>query len=226
MRKIKIAIVDDQELFAGSLKVVLESYGGSEIQVVGIAYNGKDALTMVKATKPNIVLMDIRMPELDGVEATRIIHELYPRIKIVILTTFDDDEYIFGALNNGACGYILKNMQPEELVSSIKSLHDGNLLMAQSVGVRLISHMHHQTGFRSSSEKTAGEINHLISRFPSLSRREAEVLDLIIKKLDNREIAERLFIAEQTVKNYTSKIYAKLDVQDRLHAMKIVDFKG
>ncbi len=218
---IRVLIVDDQRLFAGSLKVVLEGHGKGEITVAGIAYNGRQAIEMVRTTNPDVILMDVRMPEMDGVEATKRIAVGHPNIKIMILTTFDDDEYAYQALNNGAYGYMLKNIEPEELVTTIKAVYNGNLVMTQSLGARLF-HPPRVDGTKEDRGGDSREIRFLMERFPSLGRREAEVLLLITENLDNHEIAERLFIAGQTVKNYTSPIYQKLGVSDRLHAIKLV----
>jgi DNA-binding NarL/FixJ family response regulator len=221
MHRIRTVIVDDQRLFAASMKVVLDGHGRHEIEVVGIAYDGKEALSLVQRTRPEVVLMDVRMPVLDGVEATRLIHQRHPDIKVLILTTFADDEYVYHAMNNGACGYLLKNLEPDELVASICAVHAGAYLIAPSVGKRLISQVQPDPGWGSASRELAADVDYLFSRFPSLSRREAEVLCLVTRNLDNREIAEKLGIAEQTVKNYTSRIYSKLDVGDRLHAIQL-----
>ena len=223
MKKIKTLIADDQELFASGLDIILKGRGKDEIDVVGIAYNGKEAVRMAETTKPDVILMDVRMPEMDGVQATRLIHQRYPNIKILILTTFDDDQYVFDALGNGALGYILKNIKPDELVTSIKAVHAGNFFVSPSIGYKLIHHAHegmHQTD-RADIEYH-GEVNFLQSHFESLSRREAEILHLVLIDFDNKEIAEKLFIAEQTVKNHISAIYAKLDVPDRVHLKKLV----
>ncbi len=223
MSKIKVLIVDDQELFATAMKIILQSYGKDEMIVLGIAENGKEAVSMTKKLFPDVILMDVRMPVMDGVVATKIIHEQYPDIKILILTTFDDDQYVFDALSNGAQGYILKNMPPEELVTSIKTVYRGNLLVSPSVGTKLVREAYKGTKLQEKQNtEYQGEINFLLSYFQELSNREAEVLHLLLQDYDNQEISEKLFIAEQTVKNYISVIYRKLDVPDRIHAKKLV----
>ena len=223
MKKIKILIVDDQELFASGLDITLRGYGKEDITVVGIAYDGKEAVRMAESTQPDVILMDVRMPVMDGVEATQIIHQRNQHIKILILTTFDDDQYVFDALENGALGYVLKNIKPDELVTSIKAVHAGNFFVSPSIGYKLIQRAHeglHNTDI--AETEYHGEVNFLQSHFESLSRREAEILHLVLIDFDNKEIAEKLFIAEQTVKNHISAIYAKLDVPDRVHLKKLV----
>jgi DNA-binding NarL/FixJ family response regulator len=141
-------------------------------------------------------------------------------MKIIILTTFDDDDYVYNALQYGAVGYILKDIEQEELVSAVKSVYGGSVLFSSAVASRIINKA--STAGRDDTQKNTAEINYLISQFPLLSRREAEVLHLIIQNLDNQEIADTLFIAGQTVKNYISRIYSKLGVEDRLHAIQLV----
>ena len=219
---IRVIIVDDQELFAASMEIVLRGYGKDEIRVEGIAHDGAAAVALVDRIHPDLVLMDVRMPVMDGVEATKAIRAKHPDVKIMILTTFDDDDLVSQALRNGATGYVLKNIQPEELVTSIKAVHSGNLLVSPSVGFRLV----HQIGTGAEgdalTEEAKSKTRHLMSLFPDLRKREAEVLHLIEEEFDNKEIADTLFIAEQTVKNYISAIYQKLGVQDRMHAIRLI----
>ncbi|MBN2617824.1 MAG: response regulator transcription factor [Spirochaetales bacterium] len=202
MNSIKIVIADDQILFSESLKTVLETRGDS-IEVVAVACNGKEAIRKVEIFKPNIVLMDIRMPEMDGVEATRIIRSEFPQTKILILTTFDDDEYISKALKCGATGYLLKNTPPNELLAAIYNAQNGMVMISPSVAAHLAN---------------AIELNIPVKKpdwISRLSKREREVLKFISMDLENREIAEKLFIAEQTVKNHISLIYSKLETHSR-----------
>jgi len=221
--KIRVLVVDDQELFARGLEIVLKGHGGGELAVVGIAADGREAVQKVEALAPDVVLMDVRMPGMDGVEATRVIHERHPDIKILILTTFDDDHYGADALGNGALGYVLKNEKPDDLVASIKAVHHGSFTVSSTVGSRLVRHA--QAGMQRSQVRPIeyrGEINFLLSQFESLRNREAEILHLILQDYDNQEIAQRLFIAEQTVKNYVTAIYGKIGVSDRDHAKQKV----
>ncbi len=218
MSKIRVLIVDDQKLFAGAMKIVLEEYRDEEIEVVGIAYDGSDAVAKAEDDRPDVVLMDVRMPGMDGVQATRAIHASYPDMKIVMLTTFDDDAYVHDALAAGAVGYLLKDLQPEALVAAVQSIYSGTFLVSSSVGKKIISVRDRDTADKLRDDS---EIVTILAHFRSLTRREAEVLRLLSRSYDNHEIAEKLFIAEQTVKNYTSTIYAKLGVDDRMHATRL-----
>jgi len=219
---IKIMIVDDQRLFVASLKVVLESSRQEGLSVVGVAYNGNECLSQLRSVKPDIILMDIRMPELDGVETTRIIHESFPEIRILMLTTFDDDSYVHRALGSGAMGYVLKNVEPAELLACIKAVAKGTLLVSSSVGYRLFSNFESEFEKETGNKTDLERIEKLRTRFRNLKRREAEVLYLLLQGLDNRQISQKLFIAEQTVKNYTSAIYRIIGAQDRLHALRLL----
>ena len=220
MKRIRVLIADDQILFAGSLKIVLEGHGSGDIEVVGVAYNGKEAIEIVERKHPHVVLMDVRMPVMDGVSATKYIVDHYSDVKVMMLTTFDDDDYVHDALKNGAIGYILKNIEPDELANAIKSIRGGTFLISPSVGKRLFAKSERQFT-KDKYPISMAELNFLRAKFPQLSRREVEVLGLIMKHRDNHEIAEKLFIAEQTVKNYTSRLYAKMGVKDRLHAIQL-----
>jgi DNA-binding NarL/FixJ family response regulator len=209
MNKTNIIIVDDQLLFAESLKTVLETRS-DRIEVLDIAVNGKEAVRMAEIHKPDLILMDIRMPEMNGVEAVKIIKEKSPEIKVIMLTTFDDDQYIFDALNNGADGYLLKSTPPELLISSIEAAQNGLVLISPNILKHLAEDSFKQT-----------IIHEKPDWFDELSKREKQVLKLLSNGLNNKEIADELFIAEQTVKNHVSLIYAKLGTHDRLKVIRI-----
>lgn len=217
MSKLRVLLVDDQELFVRNLAIVLESRAG-DIEVVGIAHNGREAVQRVRDSKPEIVLMDVRMPGMDGVEATRLIHERQPSVRVVMLTTFDDDEYVYRALEYGAVGYLLKNIPPEELFACIRAVHGGATLVSPQVREKLV-------GMRSSREgappppRQDGEVKRLLE---NLTRKERDILKLIALAHTNRQIAERLMIAEQTVKNHISIIYSKMNVTRRMELMGIL----
>lgn len=217
MTPIRVLIVDDQKLFADSLTIVLDADSSDDIHVVGTALDGATALEMTKELTPDVVLMDVHMPGIDGVDATRMIHEQFPCVRIVMLTTFDDDVYVHDAIENGAVGYLLKDIDVAELATAIRAVHAGSFLVSPSVGARLA------TGGGSSDHLAVpSRADRIMKEFSDLTRREAEVLLLVVDSFDNYEIAERLGIAEQTVKNYTSTVYAKLGVRDRIHAVRFV----
>ena len=222
MDKIKVLLVDDHVLFVESLRTVIDKRT-RDIAVLGIAVNGEDAIRMTAELSPDIILMDIRMPGMSGVECTRIIKERFPGVQIMMLTTFDDDEYILQALGHGAVGYLLKDSDPSFLISAIRSVHRGGVLIAPQVAkkllVRLVPHgSGDETRQASDAAEDAGSRR---TALDSLSRREHEVLIQLAKGLTNREIADTLFIAEQTVKNHVSEIYAKLGVHDRAQALRL-----
>lgn len=214
MSKIRILLVDDQILFAESLKTVLETRGDN-LEVVSIASNGKEAVKMAEIYKPDLILMDIRMPEMNGVAATKAIREKDTEVIIIMLTTFDDDEYIHDALEYGATGFLLKNTPPAELISSIYAARNGLVLISPSVAKHLTSGMGNSIKNKKLLEKSPEWLL-------KLSKRERQVLKLLANGLDNKEIAETLFIAEQTVKNHVSLIYSKIGTHDRREAINMV----
>ena len=197
---INVLIVDDDELITSSLKIILDMDSG--IHVAGTCHNGDEAFRKVLA-EPGIevILMDIRMPVCDGVLATKKIIELHPGMKIIILTTFDDDEYIFEALKNGANGYLLKNVSPDKIIEAIKVVHSGSMLVHQGVAARL-SHMLQK-----------GNEDCLSGR--DFSENEINIIKLIADGYTNKEIADRIFLSEGTVKNKISDILDKLQLRDR-----------
>lgn len=211
MYNIRILIADDQILFAESLKTVIEIRGHS-IKVVAIALNGKEAVKMAEIHSPDVILMDIRMPEMDGVQATKIIKDKFPHIKILILTTFDGDEYIYDALKNGATGYLLKSTQPSELISTIYNTKNDMVIISPMVAKKLAYKFNDSIKIQ----------KNIPVWFLELSKREKQVLKLISNGLNNKLIAEQLYIAEQTVKNHVSIIYSKLDTHDRKTTIELV----
>lgn len=208
MERIRVLLADDQILFVDSLRIVFQTRA-RDIEVVGVAHDGTEAIELAKRHRPDVVLMDVRMPGMDGVEAARILHELLPRTRVVMLTTFDDDDYVRDALEHGAVGYLLKNMPPDDLIGSIRGVHRGVALLAPEVASKLAA----------AARQSRAELGDLerVSRamFWELSAKEREIAQLIAEGWSNQEIADELSIAEQTVKNHISEIYSKLDVHDR-----------
>jgi len=217
---IKIVIVDDQALFVEGLKNILEMRT-KDLKVVSTACDGKQAIEVVDEYNPDIVLMDVRMPNMDGVISTAIIHKKHPNIKVMMLTTFDDDEYVHEALNNGAVGYLLKTARPSELIASIRAVHEGIVQISPTIAAKLLKTERYTQ--KEANSKESGEkgkpywINYL-------SHREKEILKYVLEGLSNRQIAERLYISEQTVKNHLSIIYSKMDVHSRPQVIrKVID---
>ncbi len=213
MDRIRVVLADDQILFVESLKNVLETRT-KDIKVIGIAYDGEEAIKIIENQKPDIILMDVRMPNINGVEATKIIHKNHPGIGIIMLTTFNDDEYIHEALSNGAMGYLLKNIPPIELISSIRAVRSGSILISPTVAKKLVNVFPQE---RDSSNVE----NEFYKAFKKLSNREKEVLKCISQGLTNKQIADALFISDQTVKNYISIIYSKIGNKNRFEIMEI-----
>lgn len=207
---IGVLIADDQQLFADGLKVVIESRA-PQFKVIGIAGSGKQAVSMAAELRPDVVLMDVRMPEMDGVAATRIIHDKYPDIKILILTTFDDDEYVEFSLQNGAIGYLLKNRPAEELIDSIKALAKGIIQIDPAVS---------RTILNAGRNRDSEDFN---QRLSWLTKREREILSLLVQAKRIVSIADDLSIAEQTVRNHISNIYFKLNIHDRMEIINYVN---
>jgi len=208
-KRFRLLLADDQILFVESLKSVLEERA-QDFDVVGIAHDGEEAVALAGKLSPDVILMDVRMPRMDGVEATKKIHELYPRMQIVMLTTFDDDDYVEVALKQGAIGYLLKNIPPNELIRTLRSVRSGVSQISPEILERLLA--------RREQEKAPKPI-----LAETLTRREREILDLITEAYENHQIAAHLGISEQTVKNYVHCLYEKLGVSNRIQLMKVVD---
>jgi DNA-binding NarL/FixJ family response regulator len=204
---LRLLLVDDQKLMREGLRILLELE--PDLKVVGEAENGEAALEAYAIHQPDVVLMDVRMPGMDGVEATWRLRERWPQARIIILTTFDDDEYVFEGLRAGALGYLLKDVSGAELAQAIRTVAAGGALIEPSV-----------------AQKVLAEFARLVppARPPheglpeALSEREREVLRLLTRGLSNREIGTRLSLAEGTVKNYVTQILQKLGVRDRTQA--------
>ena len=222
MKEIKVLLVDDQMLFVESLRTVLETRA-EDIQVLGVALNGRQALELASAEEPDVVLMDVRMPEMNGVECTRMLKERFPQVKVLMLTTFDDDEYVVEALRLGAAGYLLKDVPPTDLISTIRAVYQGGVMISPKVASKLVEKL---------VQVNQGDTDQLplSPRSPvwlkELSNREKDILRLLAKGCDNKEIAKRLYIAEQTVKNYVSIIYSKMGVKDRVQASRMAAEAG
>ncbi|SOC13410.1 LuxR family two component transcriptional regulator [Ureibacillus xyleni] len=205
---IKTIIVEDQELIRKSLKIVLESM--SDIQIIGMAANGEEAIELCERENPDIVLMDIQMPIMDGVKATEIIKSKMPHIKVIILTTFQDITHVMNALNAGAEGYILKAVDPQFLVDGIKMVYHGGSLIPQELAKEVFQSIHNNQVEQDSIKS---------SNSYELNQQELKVLKYLSQGLSNRAISERMFLSLGTVKNYISNIYSKLNVKNRSAAI-------
>ncbi|MEK3790909.1 response regulator transcription factor [Paenibacillus sp. FSL R7-0204] len=204
---IRVLIVDDDSFIRESLKVLIGLDAG--IEVAGIAGNGREAISLLGELPggADVVLMDIRMPGCDGVEGTRLIKEAYPALAVLMLTTFDDDEYIIEALRAGASGYLLKNIPPDRIIQGIKTVHEGNMLIHPEIARKLAGFL------QPSARQEAPEAQPLASY--GLTKSEQAVVTSIAEGLTNKEIAAKLFLSEGTVKNYITDILSKLGVRDR-----------
>ncbi|NUT52199.1 MAG: response regulator transcription factor [Saccharothrix sp.] len=203
---IRVLLVDDQELMRMGFRMVLGAQ--QDVDVVGEAANGLDAVQLADRLRPDVVLMDVRMPVLDGVEATKRIAEA-GTAKVLVMTTFDLDEYALSALRNGASGFLLKDTPPGDLVSALRAVASGDAVVSPSVTKRLLSRFLGEAG---------GELRDA-AVLEALTEREREVLVLIAKGLSNTEIARKLFLSEATVKTHVGRILAKLELRDRVQAV-------
>lgn len=200
---IKVMLVDDQTMLRQSLKFIIEQ--DSKIEVVGSAGNGKEAFELCEELLPDVVLMDIMMPECDGVEGTRLIKSKYPHIKVIILTTFNNDENVKSALKNGAAGYILKDLDPDDLILAIKSVSKGMSIMHQNVFDSVVKRVNEEE--EEAPEKAQSAVH--------LTDREISVIRLIVDGKSNKEIGAILFITEGSVKNVVTGILEKIGLKDR-----------
>jgi DNA-binding NarL/FixJ family response regulator len=205
---LRVLIVDDQALVRRGFQMILEAE--SDLEVVGEAGNGVQAVAEAHRLKPDVILMDVRMPELDGIEATRrLLANGAGEMKVVMLTTFDMDEYVYDALRAGASGFLLKDVPPEHLVDGIRTVANGDALLAPSITRRLVEEF-----VRSSPPRTAAPVG-----LDELSAREHEVLLLIARGKSNAEIAAELYVSETTVKTHVSRVLTKLNLRDRVQAV-------
>jgi DNA-binding NarL/FixJ family response regulator len=203
--KIRVGVVDDQRLFARGLSGLVDMLEGTE--VVGVAYDGEEAVALCRREEPDVVLMDISMPKMDGISATREIRDLLPRTAIIILTAHEDDEHVFAGIKAGAQGYLLKDAELEDLSRAIRTVYAGDTIIAPDLAQKMLNTFQGERG---------GTGSRLV---PPLTERELEVIRALAQGKSDRQISHSLGISEKTVRNHTSNIYRKLHIFDRTQAV-------
>jgi len=210
-----VLIVDDQALVRAGFRMILEAE--EDMEVVGEAADGREAVAEAQRLRPDVVLMDVRMPDVDGIEATRRLLGDGPDAKVVMLTTFDMDEYVYDALRAGASGFLLKDVPPEQLVAGIRAVASGDALLAPSVTRRVIEEF---------VRRPPSSVRTLPLKLAGLTPRELEVLKLIARGLSNAEIATELFVSETTVKTHVAHVLMKLGLRDRVQGVVLAYESG
>ena len=210
LENIRVAIVDDQRLFTKGLSGLVDMLEG--VEVVGVAFDGQEAVALCREKEPDVVLMDISMPKMDGIEATREIKDLLPQSAIVILTAHEDDEHLFEGIKAGAQGYLLKDSEPEDLSRAIRTVYSGATIIAPDLAQKMLN------TFLPSGTLAGGGGGGPIAP-PPLTARELEVIRALAQGMSDRQIAHALGISEKTVRNHTSNIYRKLHIFDRTQAV-------
>jgi len=201
---VRVLICDDQDVVCEGLRAILKTASG--LQVVGVAHDGAEALELVPQVQPDVVLMDLKMPGMNGIQATRHIRNQYPQVRVLVLTTYDADEWVFDAIRSGAAGYLLKDTPRDQLVEAIKGTASGKTHVDPNVAGKLFAQV----------VQAPAAVDTLVAE--ALSEREREVLGLLARGLSNADIAARLCLSEGTVRNYVSAIFSKLEVSDRTQA--------
>ena len=204
--KIKVLVAEDQELVRKSLEIILGNQ--DTIELIGAVSNGQEVIRFIRESLPDIIIMDIRMPKMDGVTCTRIIKDQYPQVKIIILTTFDDDEYIFKALRDGASGYLLKGISVDELITAIHKVYKGSAMINEDIASKVVNLF-----ADIAKSKLYIEVNELGKK--DINTTEKKIIILVSQGLSNKEIAVELSLSEGTVRNYLSNILEKLNLRDR-----------
>jgi len=223
---IRVLLVDDQELIRTGFALILSTADG--IEVVGTAGDGREALALMtrlsaEDREPHVVLMDVRMPHLNGIEATRQIVRDFPHCSVIVLTTFDLDEYAIEAVESGASGFLLKDARASELIAAVRAVAEGDSVMAPSVTQRLLARIRDRAGEASAPQEaphdSAASTHRSAELLKNLTEREREVLELMADGRSNSEIGSQLFLSESTVKTHVGRILAKLELRDRVHAV-------
>lgn len=202
---IRVIVCDDQEIVCQGLSMIVNN--DPEIEVVAVAHDGRELLDLLPVEKPDLVLLDLKMPVMNGIQAARKIQQTFPKVKIIILTTYDDDEWLFDALQSGVQGYLLKDTPSQRLIEAIKGTMQGETFLDPAVAGRVVSSIAYQ--------EPAAKFRHSVQ----LTEREKEILHLIARGLTNADIARELYLSEGTVRNYASALFGKLGVNDRTQAV-------
>ena len=216
MNKIKILLADDQSLIRDGLKTVLELE--KDLEVTGTARNGNEAVRMTEIMKPDVLLLDIRMPEMDGVECIKTVKKHHPEVKVIMLTTFNDDEYIVEALANGASGYILKDIELDKLIEAIHDAVEGKLIIYPEVAAKLAEGLSKLPSRKKEAEDSGWDCG--------FTEREREIACMMVQGFTNRQISSALYMSDGTVRNYISNIYSKIGIADRTQAVLFLKEKG
>lgn len=202
-----VIIVDDQAMVREGLRMILSLH--EEIKIIGEAANGEELLALLSEKQPDVVLMDIRMPVMDGIETLKVVKASNPTVKVIILTTFNEDEYIFNGLKHGADGYVLKDSNSKEIIRAIEAACEGKMLLHSDVSSKISKVLHAMEQLANESPSIKDQVDDV------LTPREIEVVELVMEGKSNKQIASRLFLTEGTVKNYISRILDKLDLHNR-----------
>jgi DNA-binding NarL/FixJ family response regulator len=218
----KILLADDQSLITDSLRTFLQNYA-EDMEVVGIASNGREAVLLVDEYIPDIILMDVLMPELSGIEALKIIKQKKPEIKIIMLSTYDEDEYVQSALAEGASGYLLKAISPTELITALRALKNNVIQISPEIVRNLVQQKYNSEGKYGIAANGPDDAKDSLEWLNGLTKREREIFTLLATGYDNERIAEKLYLSYQTVKNYVSTIYSKLGVKDRFEIIRLAN---
>lgn len=218
--KLRLLIADDQYLMLQSLKMAINTLDET-IDIVATAGNGEEAIAILEKTEVDVALLDVRMPVMDGISAARVIRSRWPQIAVIMLTTFEDEEYLTQSLASGAHGYLLKNIAPELLISAIRAVKAGSVLIAPDMAGHLVNALNQSAG-SGEPQKTGMKPLKLPEWFYELRPREKSIARLLLQGKTNKEISGTLNLGEQTVRNYTSSLYEKLAVSDRRDAISVL----